>query len=216
MKKLVSFSAMALCSAGVFIVIINAIVTPFFDTHLPFEQQAASNLFLLRQGLSAITAILLLFGSIGIYLSLRNKANGYGFISFIIVSIGNMVLLAQEWGEIFIIHQLAQAVPEALVKMEAIERFNLLDLGAILAFSFFVMGWILFSIFILRSKRYRTLGPILIISGLFATPILSAVLPAIIGLIIGNALVGLGWFMLGRELFLKIRTQAIPLEINTI
>ncbi|MEP0262425.1 hypothetical protein [Dokdonia sp.] len=211
MNKLIPFSAIALCSAGVLIVIVNAIVTPFFDTHLSFEQQAASTLFLLRQGLSAITAILLFFGSIGIYLSLCNKANRHGFISFILVSIGNMVLLAQEWGEIFIIHQLAQTTPDALVKIEAIENFNQLDLGAIIAFSFFVIGWILFSIFIMQNNVYKAVGPILIISGLFATPILSAVLSAIIGLIIGNTLVGLGWFMLGRELFYKIRSQAIAI-----
>lgn len=216
MNRFLKFAAMSLCSAGVLIVIINAVVTPWFDTSLPFEQQAASELFLLRQGLSAITAILLFFGSIGIYLSLINKSSWYGFISFIIVSIGNVVLLAQEWGEVFIIHQLAQVVPDALVKMEAIAGFNVLDLGAILAFSFFVMGWILFSICIIRSKVYRTLGPILIILGLFATPILSALLPAIIGLIMGNTLIGLGWFLLGRELFVKIRTQAITIEINRI
>ena len=53
----------------------------------------------------------------------------------------------------------------------------------------------------LTAKVYDKKGPILIITGLFSAPILGAALPAVWGLVIGNAILSAGWVMVGIERF---------------
>ena len=50
---------------------------------------------------------------------------------------------------------------------------------------------------------YARRGPILVIAGFFAIPILSAALPDVWGPILGNAVLGSGWIVLGYELFVS-------------
>jgi len=114
------------------------------------------------------------------------------------------MLLAQEWNQIFFVRDLALRTPETLIALETTRELDLGDVGAIIVFSFFSIGWILFCISIIVAKVYRPIGSVLIIIGFFAAPILGAILPSMWGLILGSAVLSCGWFLVGLERFKNI------------
>lgn len=203
MHKFLSFGAFSLCAAGILVFSINAFINPFLEEGAPFHEIAASDMFLLRQGLSAIAALLLIIGSISVYLKQIYKTTTFGHFAFIMVCLGNAALFAQEWSQVFVIYPLADISPDALIALESNKGINLLDAGALLAFSLFVIGWVLFTISIFKIKVLSPLSTKLIVIGLFATSLLSALLPVFIAAIIGNSILGFGWFILGRSLYIS-------------
>jgi hypothetical protein len=196
-------SGVALIAAGLLTVGINAGLTPLLPADASFAESAASQVFLWRQSASALVALLLLWGCIGLYLRQRERAGVFAPLAFAVVFLGNALLLANEWCQAFFVRGLALANPEALDALDASEGFSLYDIGALIAFAAFALGWILFAISLLRTSPFRRLGPLLVIAGLFATPLLAAALSPVLGAALGNAVLGAGWVVLGRGLFAR-------------
>jgi hypothetical protein len=190
----------AVVAGGALTLLINAGLSPFIEAGAPFSETAASSVFFWRQVLSALVAALLLIGSVGLHLRQAGRAGRYGMISFIMAFLGSAILLAQEWNQVFFVHELARRAPDMFWTMESAEGANLFDIGAMIALAMFTLGWIAFSISMLRAGVYSKRGPILVIAGFFAVPILAAALPDVLGMIIGNAVLGCGWILLGFEL----------------
>ena len=202
MGKFLKVSALSLCSAGVLVFVINVIITPIIPSDSEFVKVAGSSVFVLRQGLSALTAFLLVLGAIGIYQKQIDQFKTFGHLSFFLVCMGNVTLFAQEWGQIFIIHSLSLGSPSALVKLEGGDGMSLVDFGALTALALFSLGWILFSVSIHRAGVIRKFPLKLIVIGLLATPLLAPLLPGLFSVMVGNTILGLGWFLLGRSLYI--------------
>jgi hypothetical protein len=127
--------------------------------------------------------------------------------AFGLAFLGSAFLFAHEWAQIFYIHSLAVAAPEALQAIENTDGMNLYDAEAVIVLATFALGWIGFAISMICAKVFSPLGPALVIAGFFATPLLTAVTSLKLGGALGNAVLGSGLVLLGREL-LKNRPAA--------
>jgi hypothetical protein len=203
-----AWCGIAVAIGGVLTVLINVGLTPFLDADAPYPKTAASSVFLWRQSLSALAAVLLLIGSVGLYLRQAATSGRFGVVAFLLAFLGSALLLANEWVQVFFVRGLAITAPGVLQTMDSAEGPSLFDTGAMIAFVAFTLGWIVFAISMLRAGLYSRKGPLLLIVGLLAVPILAAVLPDVLGLIVGNVMLGAGWFLLGRELHTIDRTDA--------
>ncbi|MDH5271004.1 MAG: hypothetical protein OEY32_13875 [Candidatus Krumholzibacteria bacterium] len=191
---------MAIGAAGILTFGINAGLTPLLDSGAPFATTAASTLFLWRQSASALAALLLVVGSIGLFLRHADRVGGFGTMAFLSALVGSSLLLANEWCQVVFVRGLAIGAPETLEALDAAEGISPFDLGSLVAFAAFALGWIAFSVSMLRCGAHTRWGPALVIAGLFATPILSAAVGPALGAACGSALLGAGWFIEGREL----------------
>ena len=199
--RILTWGGIAVMAGGALTLLVNVGLTPFLQPDAPYAETAASCVFLWRQGLSALAAVLILAGSVALYLHNADRAGRFGAIAFLFAFVGGALLLAHEWSQIFFVHEMALRAPDALTALEAAKGPSLFDIGAIIAFLAFVLGWIMFSVSMLLAGVYPRRGPILVIAGFCAAPILSAVLPDMWGAVIGNVVLGAGWIMLGHELF---------------
>ncbi|MBT8076609.1 MAG: hypothetical protein KJN61_09075, partial [Gammaproteobacteria bacterium] len=98
------------------------------------------------------------------------------------------------------IHSMALAAPDALQAMEDTPGMNAFDLEAMIVLGTFTLGWILFAVSMLLAKVFARPGPVLVIAGFFAIPLLSALTSPLWGGVLGNAVLGSGFILIGREL----------------
>jgi hypothetical protein len=180
--------------------LINAGLAPFLPFDAPYAETAASSIFLWRQSLAMLATVLLLLGSIGLYLHSVDQIGRFGAIAFMLTFIGCALVLANEWCTVFFVRSLALKAPEVLTELDAAEGPSLYDIGALIALITFTIGWIIFSLSMLIGGVYSRCGPILVIAGFILIPILGAALPGVWGAIAGQGLLGSGWIVLGYEL----------------
>jgi hypothetical protein len=212
-KWYMTWSGVALVAAGATTLVVNAGLTPLLRSDAPYATTAASTAFLWRQSFSALAALLLLSGSIGLYLRHDDRLGRFGAIAFVLALAGSTLLFAHEWSQVFFVRGLALAAPDILEELDATRALSLYDVGAIIALLTFTLGWILFSVSMLLRGVYARLGPILVIVGLFAAPFLSAALPFPWGAIAGSAVLGTGWMILGWRL-LSHDDPRVPVQMN--
>ena len=198
--KLLAMVGVALIAGGVLTFFVNAGLTPLLQSGAPYPVTAASAAFLWRQSLSALATMLILIGSIGLYLRHADRAGRFGAISFLLTFVGGVMLFANEWCQVFVVRGLALNAPDALAELEAVEGLNAFDVGAIAALTTFTLGWLTFSASLLRTGAYMRRGPITLVAGFFAVPLFGACLPNPWGFIVGNAVLGAGWVFLGYDL----------------
>jgi hypothetical protein len=191
--------------------LINAGLTPLLPTHAPFAETAASTLFLWRQSASALAAALLLLGSIGLYLRQAERAGRFGAVAFLMAFLGSALLLATEWNEVFLVRDLALQVPNALQMLDAGHHPSLYDLGAIISLGTFTIGWLALAVQTLRAGIFSRRAASLVIAGFLLIPLLGAV--GVWGVVLGNAVLGSGWFLLGCEL--RKMTATKPVDLST-
>jgi hypothetical protein len=113
---------------------------------------------------------------------------------------GSALLLATEWAEVFLVRTLALRVPDALQTLDAGHGLNGYDWGALIALGMFALGWIALAASTFRTGMLSRGAAALVIAGFFATPLLGAALPGAWGAVVGNGILGLGWFWLGSDL----------------
>ena len=194
------WTGMSLAAGGVMTLLINSGLTPLLRPDASFSETAASSVFLYRQGLSALAAILLLFGSVGLYLRQVEHSGRFAAVAFVIAFLGTALLLAAEWSQVFLVHDLALRAPDTLRLLDSGKGPSLYDIGTMVALSTFSLGWILLAISALRSGVFSRPAPILVIAGFLAIPLLGAVLPGVWGVVVGNGVLASGWFLLGRDM----------------
>jgi hypothetical protein len=208
-------SGVAMAASGVFLMLINAILTPMLDTDVPFPEMMASSTYLWRLSLATLTVFLFMIGSLGLHAYQRSRSGLFGTITFCLAFVGCTFLFAHEWAQVFFVHSIAVAAPDALQAMEDAEGLNAFDIEAILAIVTFTLGWISFAVSMLLAKVFTRLGPSLIIAGFFAIPLLSAAISPTWGGALGNAVLGAGFIQLGRELFkspLAASASSVPVD----
>ena len=187
----------ALCAAAILLVVINAGLTP----RLPdgaFSEIAASQVFFWRQCLAALTAFLMTFGVAGVFFAQANRVSFFGRTAFFVALAGGLALFATEWGQIFIVRDLALNNPGALDQLEDAPGLTPFDIGAIAAFSVFALGWVLLAISALLARVFTRWSAALLLIAFFITPALGAF--GVWGAAGGSILIGLGWMALGVQL----------------
>ena len=194
------WTGVALASGGALTLIINAVLTPLLPRHIPFATTATSSVFLWRQGASAVAVALLLFVSVGLYLRHAERAGPFGAFAFAVAFLGSALVLGTEWNEVFLVRDLALRAPDALRTLDTGARPSLYDLGAMIPIGMFTVGWVALAAVTLRTDRASRRAAGLVIAGFFSIPILSAALPGVWGAVLGNGILGSGWFWLGHDL----------------
>lgn len=197
MNRFIRSCGISLALGGLLLILTNVLLTPM----LPGDQDEAatrtSAAYLVRLSTSGVAALLLLFGCVGVHLAQRDDAGLIGIAAFIVVFVGNALVVAVEWANVFILRPVAQVGPEAL---EALGDSVLMTAGFASAAGLFALGWLLLAISILRAAVLPQWPPLLIIAGMVAIPLLGATPLGMIGAIVGNAVLGLGLAGLGRSL----------------
>ncbi|MEP5612190.1 MAG: hypothetical protein ABJP45_08065 [Cyclobacteriaceae bacterium] len=198
--KFQTFSGGVLILGSICYFITNGIFTPLLPTDIPWTEVFASNIFLARLSLASLSVFLLLVGSLGLYQHQSESTGIFGKFAYGLLFTGSVLVFAHEWGQVFFLHELANVAPEGLEALENRDGFNLYDLEVFPGLVGFMLGWILFVVSILKTKKFSYAGPTLILVGLFAAPILGAVVPFPWGFVVGNLILASGWFILGLEL----------------
>lgn len=198
--KFQTFSGSILVTGSICYFITNGIFTPLLPTDIPWTEVFASNIFLARLSFASLSVFLLLVGSIGLYRQQSESHGAFGSISYGLLFTGSVLVFAHEWGQVFFLHELAKVAPDGLEALENRDGFNLYDVEMFAGLIGFMVGWILFAISMLKTKKFSFAGPTLILIGLFAAPILGAVAPFPWGFVVGNLILASGWFVLGLEL----------------
>jgi hypothetical protein len=190
----------ALACGGALTFLVNALLTPFLPAGAPYAQVVLSPVFPWRIGVAAIAAVLLLFGSVGVYFAQAQRIGRFGAFAFVVAFLGTALLLATEWIQLFDIRDLALRAPDTLNKLNARGQGpSLGDIGALIALTFFTLGWIALAIATIRARVFPRNAAILVIAGFFAIPMLQAPF-GIAGAIVGNFVLGAGFFQMGRDL----------------
>jgi hypothetical protein len=195
----------ALIGGGVLTAIANAVFSPMLPIEASFAELAGSQAFLVRLSLAAAGLLLVLLGMVGLYIRHAAKIGWFSASAFVIAFLGTAMIMAHEWAQVFLIHHIARTVPSALDAMENVSGPNLFDAESIIVASAFSLGWILWSIAMVRSRVISWAGPVLVPLGLFAAPLLGAFASAmgvsvVFGMAAGAVIFSLGWIVLGRAL----------------
>ncbi len=150
--------------------------------------------------MAALTVFLLMIGSPGLYAYQSGRSGLFGKIAFGLTFLGCALIFAHEWANVFFLHNMALIAPDALQAMEDAEGISIFDIEGLIVIIPFVLGWIAFAASMLVAKVFARLGPILVIAGFFAIPLITAMTSIILGGVLGNAVLGSGFILLGREL----------------
>jgi hypothetical protein len=200
-KTFFQVAAMALIGGGALTLLINVALTPALPHNVSFATTAASIIFLWRQSASALAAALLLIGCVGLYLRQAERAGYFGVFAFTLALVGTALALGVEWREVFDVHDFARRAPDALNALDAEKGLTLSNIGAIIAISTFMVGWILLAVATLRTRAANRIAAWMVIAGFLSTPLLRPVLPGLWGAAVGNAILGSGLAWLGYDIF---------------
>lgn len=196
MVKFVRNCGLALLMGGVLLILINTILTPMM---LAIENEAAmrtSDVYLVRISLACVTALLFLFGCIGVHVAQKAAAGAFGSAAFLMAFIGSGLLLALEWSNLFVLRAVAQSAPQAL---ELLDEADLMSIGFASAAGLFALGWLLLAISTWLSKVLSRRAAMLVIAGFLLVPILAVTPLGPNGMIVGNVVLGLGFILLGHS-----------------
>ncbi len=191
-------SGVALMLAGVLLAGINLVLTPQLGIDRDFAAVAASTVFFTRQLIASGIALLVLYGLIGLRETHAGVPGKFGVVAFALAFLGTAVLLPLEWGQAFIIHDMALAAPAGLEALENQDGFSLFDLSAAISAGGFMLGWLVYSGWMLKAGQISKAGPGLVLGGFLAIPLLVVAIGPLWGQIIGSVAAGAGWVMLGR------------------
>lgn len=190
----------SLCLAGLLLIGINAVLFPMLPQGA-FAELAASDVFFIRQILASVTALLMLFGVIGLHLVQMHRSGVFGAISFVLAVVGAVVLFSVEWNQAFTVRDFALQAPATLEAVEDAEGLTPFDIGALIASSLFFLGWLLFAVSLFFAKVFSRVGAALVAIGFFVAPILSTAQVAGPVAVVGSSIViGVGWLLLGVSL----------------
>ncbi len=122
-------------------------------------------------------------------------------MAFGLAFVGSTLLVATEWSQIFDTRDLALRAPAVLNELDSARGLSLSNLGALIVILTFTVGWIALAAWTLRVGILPRPAATLIIAGFFLIPLLKMALPGLWGVVLGNGVLGAGWFWLGMSLF---------------
>jgi uncharacterized membrane protein YciS (DUF1049 family) len=189
-------SGLATIIGGVGFAIGEILIAIFFPESLPFSQRFAGLGLAVVEALEIPALILLLLGTIGLYIHQQKASGTFGFIGFLLAFIGTVWSIGEGWTSAFLFSGLSSAVPQFLDSL-IIDPPTMAAIGVGLGFILFPLGWILFSVATLRSKVFSRWSGVLVIVGVLLIPFLP---------IIANLLLGAGWSWMGYSVWATART----------
>src|SRR5215470_3841439 len=130
-------AGLALISAGVLNVAVNSVLTPLLPRGVSHAQTIASTVFAWRQSVASICAVLLLFGTVGLYTRVSEKSGKGGAVAFGLAFCGSALLLGEEWMQLFDIRDFARRAPDTLDKLNATHEPSLSDIGELIVLGTF-------------------------------------------------------------------------------
>ena len=203
MNSFIKGSGVALLFGAVTLILMNIFLTPAYIASFQEGEAIArsSQIHLIRLSVALIIALLLLYGSVGLHLVQASKAGLFGTIAFLVAFVGNSLLFAVEWSNLFILRAVAQTSPETFL---ALNESSLMTSGFAAGVGIFSLGWLLFSVSIWRTKIFPRWAALLTLAGLILIPILGITPLGITGQVVGNAIFGLGLSGLGYFLYKTI------------
>lgn len=156
----------------------------------PFSETASSPSFAISSGISLLSAVLVLFGLVGLNLC-QSGAGGVllGRVAFLVAFLGTALVVGPLWFITFAVPSLAMEAP-ALVDAEG--GGGPLDLGFIVSSAVLSVGWALFGVSALRARIYPRWAAIVLI---IAAVLLFLPIPGS-GLLFGVVVALLGLFAL--------------------
>lgn len=193
-------AGLALICAGILNVVTNCVLTPLLPRGISYAHTVASRAFAWRQSFASVCAVLLLFGTVGLFLRVSERVGKIGAVAFALAFCGSALLLGVEWSQLFDIRDFARRAPDTLNALNAAHGPNLSDIGGLVVLSVFTIGWLALAGVTIRARAVSRMAAIVVIAGFFLIPILQPVLPGLLGAIVGNLVLAGGWMWLGVEL----------------
>jgi hypothetical protein len=199
MKDFLRSCGIALVLGAALLIIINVFLLPSYLASFEKGEAVArtSEIYMIRISAALIDALLLLFGSIGLYLSQKNATGKFGAIAFGVAFIGNSLLIAIEWSNLFVLRAVAQTSPEIL---SLLDQSSLMTAGFVSGVGFFTLGWLLLSVSIWRVRITPRWAAPATLAGLFLIPILGVTPLGVYGQVVGNVVFGFGLIGMGYSL----------------
>lgn len=194
-------AGLALITAGILELVVNGILTPLLPHGVPFAQTVASTVFAWRQSMASVCAILLQFGTVGLYLRQSEKAGKPGAVAFALAFCASALLLGIEWAQLFDIRDFARRAPDTLNALNVGHGLSLSDIGGLAVLGTFTLGWLALAAVTIWTRIPSRMAASMVLIGFFLIPILRPVLPGLLGPIIGNVVLGGGWVGLGVALW---------------
>lgn len=184
---------------GVFSLTANGLVTPLLPRGAEFAETASSSVFVIRQSLSAVAAMFLTLGVSSLSGLIKGRQGFFARLVTLLAIVGGLLLFAHEWGQIFLVHDLALVAPDALNQLEDQTGLSPFDIGAIAAIVGFSSGWFLYALFLASVATLPRRGSLLVMAGFFAIPALTPLLPGLTGMAVGNLILSSGWVLIGYD-----------------
>lgn len=197
-------AGLALIGAGVLELVVNSVFTPLLPRGVPFAQTVISPVFAWRQSLASVCAVLLLFGTVGLYLRQSEKAGKLGAVAFALAFCGSALLLGIEWAQLFDIRDFARRAPDALNALNARHGLTLSDIGGLVVLGTFALGWLALAAVTIWTRIVSRMAASMVLIGFFLIPMLRPILPGPLGPIIGSVVLGGGWAWLGVGLWREV------------
>ncbi len=197
--------SLSLAAGGAVALIVHVVITPLVPSSEGFEVVASSSAFLWRQSLSAVVAAFILLGAAEILWRPAQGAPRWAAPAAALAMLGSAALIAQEWGEVFIVRALALAEPAALVRLDSAPGIDSYDLGAMIALGLFTAGCLALIAAALRTSGGAKAGPWLVLAGFFLIPLGGALTHSVLGSIPGDVVMDLGWILWGLDRYRSAR-----------
>ena len=191
--------SLSLAVGEVVALIVHLVITPMVPSSEGFDVVSSSSAFLWRQSLSAVVAACILLGSAEILCRPAKDAPRWAGPAAALAMLGSAALIAQEWGEIFIVRALAIAEPAALMRLDSTPGFDSYDAGALTALAMFTAGCLALVAAALRTRGGAKLGPWLVLAGFFLIPLGGALTHSVLGTIPGDVVMDAGWIIWGLD-----------------
>jgi hypothetical protein len=187
----------ALFAGGALVILINVIVTPMAHLGDPSATFMPTRVFLIRQSASAVAALLLLFGCLGVHFAQRAVSGAFGSFAFLVSFTGCSLVLAVEWANAFVLRAVAQLSPDTIT---ALDKNVLMSAAFGSAAGLFALGWLLLSVSVWRAGVLPRWAALATLAGLLLIPALGASPLGVNGAIVGNVVFGAGLMGMGAAL----------------
>lgn len=189
----------ALLLGGILHILITVFLTPVYMASFKQGEAAArtSTIYWIRLAAALVDLLLLIFGCIGAYLAQKSTSGLFGTIAFWVTFVGNLLMFAVEWSNLFVLRTVAQTSPETLA---ILDKSRLMTIGFASGAGIFTLGWILLgasSWLVNILPRWASLSTLV---GLILIPALGITPLGIVGQVIGNTVFGVGLIGLGYAL----------------
>ncbi len=188
----------ALASGGLLAALLNLILTPQLPTDGGSVAVATSTAFGIRMPLAAASVALVTLGLVGLYLAQAHRMR-WGSVWFLISGLGGMTTFCIECVQFTLVRDLAFNAPETLERLEEAGQLARYDLGFAIGAAIFFVGWIGVAIVTWRIGLLNRRGSIALLAGMLLALGLG-VSVGIWGAVVGNAVLGAGWILLGLDL----------------